>query len=128
MTNPILTESHSALASRGCRRLRTEGGVEWDISKTLRIGETASGTSRNRTWLLCLAPKRGIGYGTEIVEAHSSMAIRALGANRIEMRIDSENNASIRVAEKAGFHLEGKLVNERRLADGTLRTTHVYSL
>jgi len=56
------------------------------------------------------------------------MAIRALGANRIEMRIDSENNASIRVAEKAEFHLEGKLVNERRLADGTLRTTHVYSL
>ncbi len=91
--------------------------------------ETASGTSRNSNLVYYVwPPKRGIGYGTEIVEALSSMAIRALGANQIEMRIDSENNASIRVAEKAGFHLEGKLVNERRLADGTLRTTHVYSL
>jgi RimJ/RimL family protein N-acetyltransferase len=89
--------------------------IEWDVPKF----ELAY-----HVW----PPKRGMGYATEIAEALSSMAINTLGAKRIEMRIDSENGASIRVAEKVGFRLEGKMVNERRLADGTLRTTHLYSL
>ena len=59
--------------------------------------------------------------------AKTEMATETLGANRIEVCIDTENGPSIRVARKAGFRLEGTLVNERRLADGTLRTTHIFS-
>ena len=51
--------------------------------------------------------------------AKTEMATETLGANRIEVCIDTQNGPSIRVARKAGFRLEGTLVNERRLADGT---------
>jgi RimJ/RimL family protein N-acetyltransferase len=88
--------------------------IDWDVPK-FELGY--------HVW----PAQRGFGYATEIVGELCSMAIRTLGAKRIEIRIDSQNKASIRVAEKAGFHIEGTLVNERRLADGTLRTTHVYS-
>jgi RimJ/RimL family protein N-acetyltransferase len=89
--------------------------IDWDVPK-FELGY--------HVW----PPRRGMGYATEIVNALTRMATTTLGANRIEMRIDTLNGASLRVAEKAGFHLEGTLVNERRLGDGTLRATHIFSL
>jgi RimJ/RimL family protein N-acetyltransferase len=45
----------------------------------------------------------------------------------VELITDEENVASCRVAERAGFVLEGVLRNERRAPDASLRNTCVYA-
>lgn len=69
----------------------------------------------------------GQGYMHEAVEAIAGVAVAELGANRIEIRCDSRNTASKRVAERAGFTLEGVLRQQERAVDGTLRDTMVFS-
>lgn len=49
----------------------------------------------------------GQGYATEAVRAISGFAIRRLAARRLEIRADARNARSRRVAERAGFGLEG---------------------
>jgi len=67
------------------------------------------------------------GYVTEAVRAITNFAIRELQANRIEIRCDSRNSRSAKVAERAGFTFEGILRNDKRGADGALRNTMVFS-
>ncbi|EFM10678.1 GCN5-related N-acetyltransferase [Paenibacillus curdlanolyticus YK9] len=67
------------------------------------------------------------GYITEAVEAITNYAIQALQANRIEIRCDSLNLLSARVAERLGFTLEGILRNEKCDVAGALRDTMVFS-
>jgi RimJ/RimL family protein N-acetyltransferase len=69
----------------------------------------------------------GRGYATEVVRALAGAAFDALGARRVEIRMHDRNLRSRRVAERAGFALEGVLRNEQRHADGTLRDTRVYA-
>lgn len=49
----------------------------------------------------------GRGYTTEAVKLLTDYGFGALGLHRIEINIRPENAASIRVAEKAGYHFEG---------------------
>jgi RimJ/RimL family protein N-acetyltransferase len=72
-------------------------------------------------------PYAGRGYVTEAVVAIADMAFRRLGARRIQIRMNAENERSWRVAERAGFELEGILRNDCRHLDGTIRDTRVYS-
>ncbi len=69
----------------------------------------------------------GQGYVKETVACLTQLALD-LGAHRIEIRCDSCNERSWRVAERAGFSLDGILHNDVRDVDGVLTDTRIYSL
>jgi RimJ/RimL family protein N-acetyltransferase len=75
----------------------------------------------------CRSSLHGHGLMTEAVQTISQFAFEHLNAKRLEILADDLNIASWRVAEKAGFQLEGILKNERIAPDGTLRNTRVYA-
>jgi RimJ/RimL family protein N-acetyltransferase len=52
----------------------------------------------------------GRGYATEAVRALIDAAFRRLGVRRVVARIDAENDASARLAERVGMRLEARLV------------------
>jgi RimJ/RimL family protein N-acetyltransferase len=70
----------------------------------------------------------GAGYMTEGVRALTAMALGTLRANRVEIWCDASNHASQRVAERAGFALEGRLRNHEFTNTGALRDSLVYSV
>lgn len=70
--------------------------IEWEVPK-FEIGY----------W--CRSRFEGRGYVTEAVRGISGFAARHLGARRLEIRCDSRNLRSARVAERAGFELEARL-------------------
>jgi len=67
------------------------------------------------------------GYITEAVRALTDHALEKLGANRVFLTTDDRNTGSWRVAERAGFTLEGILRNERHNPAGGLRDTRIYA-
>ncbi|MCS7460244.1 GNAT family N-acetyltransferase [Paenibacillus doosanensis] len=69
----------------------------------------------------------GQGFITEAAEAITNFAVRELQASRVEIRCDSRNTRSARVAERLGFTLEGILRNDARAVDGSLRDTMVFA-
>lgn len=71
---------------------------------------------------------QGQGYITEAVLAQTRFAFDVLGARRIEIRCDARNTRSARVAERAGYTLEGRLRHFARAVDGTLADILIYAL
>lgn len=71
----------------------------------------------------CRTSRVGEGLTREGVVALAEMAERELGAARLEIRCDTRNRRSARVAEACGFGLEGTLRNESRDPQGNLRDT-----
>ncbi|MBJ6360101.1 GNAT family N-acetyltransferase [Paenibacillus sp. GCM10012307] len=69
----------------------------------------------------------GNGYITEAVHAITNYAIHELQANRIEIRCDSRNSNSRKVAERSGYTFEGTLRNDACDVNGGLRHTLVFS-
>ena len=69
----------------------------------------------------------GRGFVTEAVRAMARLAFDALDARRIEIRMDDNNASSWRVAERAGFTLEGTLRNDARTPQGGLRSTRIFA-
>lgn len=69
----------------------------------------------------------GEGLMREAVSALAEMAERELEAARLEIRCDTRNLRSARVAEACGFRLEGILRNESRDPQGQLRDTRLYA-
>ncbi|MFT3817862.1 MAG: GNAT family protein [Rubrivivax sp.] len=69
----------------------------------------------------------GKGLVTEGVRALSDHALRELGAHRVFLTCDDKNVRSWQLAERAGFTLEGIMVNERLDLQGRLRNTRVYA-
>ena len=69
----------------------------------------------------------GRGYMTEAVTGITTFARDHLGARRVEIRMDARNERSWRVAERAGFTLEGVIRHERRALDGTLADGRIYA-
>ncbi|WP_342438391.1 GNAT family N-acetyltransferase [Paenibacillus sp. FSL L8-0436] len=67
------------------------------------------------------------GYITEAVDAITKYAIQELQANRVEIRCDSRNVQSARIAERSGFTLEGTLRNDKCDVTGTLRHTMIFA-
>jgi RimJ/RimL family protein N-acetyltransferase len=68
------------------------------------------------------------GYATEAVQGIMAFAFEALGAQRVEIRCASENRPSARVAERAGFRLEGELRNAEVDAQGKPTNVLVFSM
>lgn len=68
------------------------------------------------------------GYITEAVKSLTDFAFNHFHAERIEIRCDTENTNSRKVAERLGFTLEGILRNNAMSADGkSIRSTCVFS-
>ena len=88
--------------------------IDWEVPK-FEIGY----------W--CRTRFSGRGYTTEAVRGIAAFAFDTLGAKRVEIRCDPSNRPSARVAERAGFHLEGELRNDAVGTDGTLRNTLLFS-
>lgn len=76
----------------------------------------------------CRTGHSGRGYTTEAVRGIVAFAFGELGANRLEIKCNPDNLPSRRVAEKAGFHLEGELRNSEIDPEGKLKNTLVFSL
>lgn len=70
----------------------------------------------------------GRGLVSEGVSTLSRFALEHLGASRVFLTTDELNVSSWRLAERAGFKLEGTLRNERRNLKGELRNTRIYSM
>ena len=64
---------------------------------------------------------------TEAVKGVTKLAIDLLHCERVEIRTDGRNERSRRVAERAGFLLDGLLRNEGRDIEGCLRDMAVFS-
>jgi RimJ/RimL family protein N-acetyltransferase len=75
----------------------------------------------------CRKPFQGRGLMVEAVTAITAFAFGTLGAARIVSLPDAKNLPSRRVAERAGYALEGILRGDRKTPDGTLRDTCVYA-
>jgi RimJ/RimL family protein N-acetyltransferase len=71
---------------------------------------------------------QGHGYATETVQLLTRLAFDELDANRVELRIDARNVPSLRVAERAGYVLEGTLRRKMPAPDGTAADMHVLAL
>jgi ribosomal-protein-serine acetyltransferase len=70
----------------------------------------------------------GQGFITEAVSGITAFAFETLGARRVEIRCDEDNNRSAAVALRSGFTLEGVLHNTRRNhITGKLANTMVYA-
>ncbi len=67
------------------------------------------------------------GFATEATVALAAFARERLGAQRIEITSDARNAASRRVAEKAGFTLEGIRRDSRRDTAGELADSCMYA-
>ncbi len=76
----------------------------------------------------CRTSMQGRGYVTEVVRELTAAAFRDMAAKRVEIRCDSRNRRSRRVAELAGYRLEAELRCDDRANDGSLRDTTVYVL
>jgi len=69
----------------------------------------------------------GRGYVTEAATALARMCFDHLAARRVELRMDDANAASWRVAERAGFTLEGVLRNDSLTPENAVRSTRIYA-
>jgi len=91
------------------------------------LHRTAWQTPKTEVGYWCRTSAARNGFVTEAVNALVAYAFRHIRAVRVELITDEENVASRRVAERAGFVLEGVLRHERRAPDGSLRNTCVYA-
>jgi RimJ/RimL family protein N-acetyltransferase len=64
----------------------------------------------------------------EGVAVMTKLAFETLAANRVEIRCDSRNDRSRRVAEGSGFTFEGRYRRDSLTPDGLLRDTLVFSM
>ncbi|GAB2473489.1 GNAT family N-acetyltransferase [Xylanimonas ulmi] len=71
----------------------------------------------------------GLGYATEAGRVLLSVAFEQFGFHRAFARIDAENLASVRVAQRLGMRLEARFVeNDWRPADGVWASELVYAV
>ena len=87
--------------------------VDWD-QRDAEIGYWVAPTARGR------------GVATLAVRIAADYAFHRLDLHRVYLFHASENVASCRVAERAGFSLEGTLRGSHRYADGRYHDEHVH--
>jgi RimJ/RimL family protein N-acetyltransferase len=71
---------------------------------------------------------RGKGYATRTLRLLARWAFEENGIERLELRVDPRNEASIRLAERVGFMREGIERASRRATDGSRFDSVVFSL
>lgn len=75
----------------------------------------------------CRSSRVGEGFVGEAVEALTRCAFEQLRALRVELRVDEANERSWRVAERAGYLLEGVLRSQSLAPSGEPRDLRVYA-
>ena len=123
-----------------CRRSRARWLLREDLAVAIvekESGQVVGGSGFHRTdWKFRLfeigywirQDREGRGYVTETVQLLTCLAFDELDSNRVELRIDSRNVRSLRVAERLGFVLEGTLRRRMPATDGTPGDMHVLAL
>ena len=135
---PTLAQSEAE-----CRRMHAKYLLREDLVMFMferldagREGDLVGGTGLHRIdWAQrnfeigywCRTSRQGRGYAAEAVQALTRFAFGRLEARRVEIRMDDGNERSWRVAERAGFRLEGVLRGNRLTPGGELRDTRVYA-
>ena len=76
----------------------------------------------------CRTSMQGNGFATETAKFLARTAFTEMGARKVEIRCDSRNRASRRVAELVGFRFEAELHCDDRANDGSIRDTVVYAM
>ncbi|HET7011327.1 MAG TPA: GNAT family N-acetyltransferase [Anaerolineales bacterium] len=130
---PTLADTRTFLEGA---QTRFAAGEEFAVSGFLKsTGEYVLGSGLHpRKWNVpsfeigywCRASRQRQGYTTEAVRALTEVAFTEMHAERVEIRCDSRNVPSRRVAERAGFRLEATLHSDDRAMDRSLRDTLVY--
>ncbi len=127
-----------------CRDYCIRCAARWALRTDLAVGIFAAGTGRylggtglhEPDWELrafeigywMRTGALGGGYVSEAVRLLVDFAIDCLRARRIHLSCDADNEASRRVAEHAGFVLEGTLRNFAVGRDGSARDWLMFSL
>jgi RimJ/RimL family protein N-acetyltransferase len=70
----------------------------------------------------------GHGYATDSTQLLADFALSHLQARRISLHCDARNDANHRVAERAGFTLEGRLRNVRIASDSEPSDELIYAV
>jgi RimJ/RimL family protein N-acetyltransferase len=73
------------------------------------------------------APYEGRGFVAEAVRIVTELAFDRLGAERVVIRCDAENERSAAVARRCGYAYEGTLRSDHREPDGRLRDTMIFA-
>lgn len=112
-------ETPFAVLDAGTGRVLGACGVFWDGAAT-GVAEVGYWTAREA---------RGRGVATRAVRLLAGWVLGEVGFERLELRADTRNEASCRVAAKAGFTKEGIIRSARRNARDGRRVDHaLYSL
>ncbi|MEU3433506.1 GNAT family N-acetyltransferase [Streptomyces sp. NPDC006863] len=102
-----------------------ETGCHWAVARdsgevlgrmALRRVDLADGTANAAYWVLPAA--RGAGVASRALAAVSAWALDDIGFQRLELDHSTRNDASCRVATRAGFRLEGTKRNAAVHDDG----------
>ena len=133
-----------AQSEADCRRMQAKFLLREDLPMFMferradgSEGDFVGGTGLHRiSWSVrrfelgywCRTGRQGCGYVTEAAQAVTRFAFERLRAGRVEVRMDDTNERSWRVAQRAGFVLEGVLRSESLNPLGEARDTRVYAL
>ena len=64
---------------------------------------------------------------TAVVRSMTAFAFDTLQVRRVEIRVDATNSASWRVAERAGYRLQGTFQHDALTTAGVPRAARVYA-
>lgn len=128
-------EAGRAFLARQHERLRQAEGYSFAIADLItdealgQIGlwlrDLPQGRASIGYWLACR--HRGRGIARQALAMISAWGLSLPGVHRLELSIDSGNEASRRTAEHVGYQCEG-LRRSWQEFDGTRRDMHLYSL
>ncbi len=97
----------------------------WDMATGVYVGESYLANPdwdvpRIEVGYFLVRESTGKGYATEAANAAIRYAFEQLRVLRVDLRCAADNTASIRVAKRCGFTLEGSFRQHHRKKDGTL--------
>ncbi len=137
------TEPSLAQSEGECRRMQARVLLREDLPMLIferdedgHEAEFIGGTGLHRIdWTVrrfevgywCRSSRVGQGFVSEAVEAVTRCAFEQMLARRVEVRMDDGNERSWRVAERAGFTLEGVLRSQSLTPTGEPRDTRIYA-
>lgn len=69
----------------------------------------------------------GLGIGRELMEVAIDWA-KTNGISKVTLKVDSSNIRAINLYEKLGFEVEGKLLKDKHMSDGSYRDSYLMAL